>query len=74
MPILTPPAPRINELTLYVNGVQKLLNKLDPKKANGPDTISALSLVRDRAGKLRVNDDFSLSAQRTDEKPISTTR
>ena len=28
----------------------------------------------DLAGKLRVNDDFSLSAQRTDKKKISTTR
>ena len=38
--LLTPPAPRIKELTLDVNGVQKLLKKLDPKKANGTDEIS----------------------------------
>ena len=30
--LLTPPAPRIKELTLDVNGVQKLLKNLDPKK------------------------------------------
>ena len=30
--LLTPPAPRIMELTLDVNGVQKLLKNLDPKK------------------------------------------
>ena len=40
--LLTPPAPRIKELTLDVNGVQKSLKNLDPKKANGPDKVSTL--------------------------------
>ena len=42
--LLTPPAPRIKELALDVNGIQKLLKKLDPKKANGPDQISTYIL------------------------------
>ena len=33
-----------------------------------------VAFVEQLAGKLRVNDDFSLSAQRTDKKTISTTR
>ena len=41
----TPPAPRIKELTLDVNGVQKLLKNMDPKKANGPDKISTNILM-----------------------------
>ena len=32
---LTPPAPRIKELTLYVSGVQKLLENLDQKRQMG---------------------------------------
>ena len=46
--LLTPPAPRIKELALDVNGIQKLLKKLDPKKANGPDQISTYN-VRKRS-------------------------
>ena len=42
--LLTPPAPRIKEITSDVNGVQKLLKNLDPKKANGPDKISTYIL------------------------------
>ena len=42
--LLTPPAPRIKELTIDVNGVQKLLKNLDHKKANGPDQISTFIL------------------------------
>ena len=41
------------------------------------DNLRVLGLagkLRGLAGKLRVNDDFSLSAQRTDKKTISTTR
>ena len=42
--LLTPPAPRIKELALDVNGIQKLLKKLNPQKANGPDQISTYIL------------------------------
>jgi hypothetical protein len=39
LPSLTDNYPSMPEITVTANGTEKLLNKLDPSKATGPDEI-----------------------------------
>ena len=41
LPSLTDNYPSMPEITVTANGTEKLLNKLDPSKATGPDEISS---------------------------------
>ena len=51
-----------------------LFVQLDNQVGSDIITVGIGELAGKLAGKLRVNDDFRLSAQRTDKKTISTTR
>jgi hypothetical protein len=41
LPSLTDNYPSMPEITVTANGIEKLLSKLDPSKATGPDEISS---------------------------------
>jgi hypothetical protein len=44
LPSLTDNYPSMPEITVTAKGTEKLLSKLDPSKATGPDEISSLIL------------------------------